>query len=96
MLKADRQQSVVWFIEATTTLILNAAAPLILDKVDLVEVKDLAELAYANRVQAACKKGFWGRYCHGYYPTDKLESHDPWNEYLPPFSKFCQGKLINY
>ncbi|KFA70746.1 hypothetical protein S40288_09221 [Stachybotrys chartarum IBT 40288] len=97
MLKSNRQQSVIWFIEATTTLILNAAAPLILDKAALVEVKSSAELAYVNRVQAACKKGFWGRDCHTYYLTESGWNHTvyPWSEYLPAFSKLCGGELIN-
>ncbi|KOS22571.1 putative monooxygenase [Escovopsis weberi] len=83
-------QSLIWFIEATTALILNVAGPLIKGDVDVVEVASKAEQSYVSRVQAACQRGFWGRDCHTFYVTDKGWNHTvyPWTPYWLYFHRF--------
>ncbi|KAK0508706.1 hypothetical protein JMJ35_008982 [Cladonia borealis] len=76
-------QSLIHFIESTTALILNVATPLIQGKADVVEVESKAEQSYVRRVQAACKRGFWGRDCHTFYVTENGWNHTiyPWSPY---------------
>lgn len=74
--------SVIHFMESTRALILNVAGPLIKGKVDVVEVNSEAEQAYVQRVQKACRDGFWGRDCTTYYVTK-----NGWNHTMYPWSK---------
>ncbi|KAK5997934.1 Baeyer-Villiger monooxygenase [Cladobotryum mycophilum] len=83
-------QSLIWFIEATTALILKVSAPLITGEVDTIEVDPKAEQSYVSRVQAACQRGFWGRDCHTFYVTKDGWNHTvyPWTPYWLWFHRF--------
>ncbi|KAF2875790.1 hypothetical protein BDV95DRAFT_281774 [Massariosphaeria phaeospora] len=91
---ASGHNSVIWYIEATTALILNVAGPLIKGKMDLAEIKEDAELEYVRAVQAACQKGVWGSGCHTYYVNESGWNHTmyPWNSYSLWFFRFWKRK----
>jgi hypothetical protein len=78
----NRHNSVIYYIEATIALLLGVATPLIRGTVATVEIKSDAEFDYAQKVQAACKKGVWGRGCSTYYVNG-----DGWNHTVYPWSK---------
>ncbi|KAM7210836.1 hypothetical protein V8F06_013778 [Rhypophila decipiens] len=83
-------QSLIWFIEASTELILNVAKPLVLGQVDCVEVDKEAERKWVVETQKACQKGFWGRDCHTFYVTESGWNHTvyPWTPYKLWFHRF--------
>jgi len=77
-----RHNSVIYYIEVTVELILKVATPLIDGRIRIVEIKEDVELRDVQRVQAACKKGVWGRDCHTYYVNEA-----GWNHTMYPWSK---------
>jgi hypothetical protein len=85
----NRHNSVIYYIETTIALVLGVAAPLIRRSGGRVEVTHDAELRYAKKVQAACKKGVWGRGCSTYYVNG-----DGWNHAMYPWSRSGQLGLV--
>ncbi|KAH8698217.1 hypothetical protein GQ44DRAFT_764779, partial [Phaeosphaeriaceae sp. PMI808] len=87
---ASGHNSVIYYIEATIALILGVATPLIRGTGARVEIRSDAELNYAHKVQAACKKGVWGRGCSTYYVNSSGWNHAmyPWGSYRLWFHRF--------
>lgn len=82
-----RHNSVIYYIEATVSMILKVATPLIEGRLRSVEVKDEVEKSYVAVVQEACKKGVWGRGCSTYYVDGTGWNHTiyPWSECISSF-----------